>query len=85
VRVRAARCADGWRVEVADNGRGIPVDRREEAFELLAQVHPHGTVAGGSGIGLATCRRIVTAHGGVIGIGEGLDGGIAVWFTLPPA
>ena len=85
VRVRAARCADGWRVEVADNGRGIPVDRREEAFELLAQVHPHGTVAGGSGIGLATCRRIVTAHGGVIGIGEGLDGGIAVWFTLPTA
>jgi signal transduction histidine kinase len=84
VRVRARRCPDHWRVEIADNGRGIPVDRRAEAFELLAQVHPHGTVTGGSGIGLATCRRIVGAHGGSIGIGDGVDGGIAVWFTLPP-
>jgi signal transduction histidine kinase len=84
VRVRARRCPDHWRVEIADNGRGIPVDRRAEAFELLAQVHPHGTVTGGSGIGLATCRRIVNAHGGGIGIDDGVDGGIAVWFTLPP-
>jgi signal transduction histidine kinase len=84
LRIRARRCADRWRVEVADNGRGIPVDRREAAFELLAQVHPHGTVEGGSGIGLATCRRIVAAHGGTIGISDGIDGGITVWFVLPP-
>jgi signal transduction histidine kinase len=84
LRVRAERCADLWRVEISDNGRGIPADRREEAFALLAQVHPHGSVAGGSGIGLATCRRIVNAHGGSIGISDGIDGGIAVWFTLPP-
>src|SRR4051794_37852119 len=83
LRVRARRCPDHWRIEVADNGRGIPVDRREEAFELLAQVHPHGTVAGGSGIGLATCRRIVNAHGGTIGTSDGVEGGITVWFTLP--
>jgi len=47
-------------------------------------VHAHGTVAGGSGIGLATCRRIVTAHGGSIGISDGIEGGVTVWFTLPP-
>jgi signal transduction histidine kinase len=84
LRVRAHRGPDHWRVEIADNGRGVPAGRREEAFELLAQVHPHGTVTGGSGIGLATCRRIVTAHGGTIGMGDGIDGGVAVWFTLPP-
>jgi signal transduction histidine kinase len=84
LRIGARRCPDHWRVEIADNGLGIPVTRREEAFELLAQVHPHGTVAGGSGIGLATCRRIVAAHGGSIGIDDGVDGGITVWFTLPP-
>lgn len=84
LRVRAERCPNHWRVEIADNGRGIPVDRREEAFALLAQVHAHGTVAGGSGIGLATCRRIVTAHGGSIGISDGIEGGVTVWFTLPP-
>jgi signal transduction histidine kinase len=69
---------DHWRVEIADNGRGIPAGRREEAFSLLAQVHPHGTVEGGFGIGLATCRRIVNAHGGSISISDGIDGGVAV-------
>ena len=84
MRIRARRCPGHWRIEIADNGRGIPASRREEAFSLLAQVHPHGTVPGGSGIGLATCRRIVAAHGGSIGIDDGVDGGVAVWFTLPP-
>lgn len=85
LRIRSRRCTDHWRVEIADNGRGIPADLREEAFSLLTQVHPHGTVEGGSGIGLATCRRIVTAHGGGIGISDGIEGGVTVWFTLPLA
>jgi signal transduction histidine kinase len=85
VRIRAQRCGDRWRIEIADNGRGIPPDRREEAFSLLTQVHPHGSVDGGSGIGPATCRRIVSAHAGTIGISDGIDGGVTVWFTLPAA
>jgi len=48
-------------------------------------VHEHGTVEGGSGIGLATCRRIVTAHGGTIGMDDGIDGGLTVWFTVSAA
>lgn len=37
----------------------------------------------GVGIGLATCERIIGAHGGSIGISDGVDGGISVWFTVP--
>jgi signal transduction histidine kinase len=37
----------------------------------------------GSGIGLATCRRVIEAHGGRIWIDEGADGGVAVHLTLP--
>ncbi|MFC5138147.1 ATP-binding protein [Actinomycetospora rhizophila] len=85
LRLRAQARDERWLIEIADNGRGIPTAQREEAFTLLRQVHDHGTVPGGSGIGLATCRRIVAAHGGTIGIGDGVDGGIAVWFTLPAA
>ncbi|MFD1148641.1 sensor histidine kinase [Saccharothrix hoggarensis] len=85
VRIRAEPCGEVVRVEIADNGRGIPPARREEAFALLSQVHQHGTVEGGAGIGLATCRRIVTAHGGTIGLTDGIDGGLTVWFTLPTA
>ncbi|MHA6793628.1 sensor histidine kinase [Pseudonocardia bannensis] len=83
LRIRAEREGDLWRIEVADNGVGVPPDRREDAFTLLTQVHELGAVPGGNGIGLATCRRIVNAHGGSIGITDGIDGGAAVWFTLP--
>jgi signal transduction histidine kinase len=85
LRLRAQARDERWLIEIADNGRGIPAARRDEAFTLLRQVHDHGTVGGGTGIGLATCRRIVAAHGGTIGIGDGVDGGVAVWFTLPAA
>lgn len=85
LRVRARPAGDRWVVEIADNGRGVPPARREEAFALLRQVHEPGTVDGGSGIGLATCRRIVTAHGGTIALDDGLDGGTTVRITLPSA
>jgi signal transduction histidine kinase len=85
LRARGRPAGDRWEVEIADNGRGVPPERREEAFALLRQVHEPGTVAGGSGIGLATCRRVVTAHGGTIGLDDGIDGGTAVRITLPAA
>jgi signal transduction histidine kinase len=80
VAVSAARDDDGWRIEVADNGRGIPPDQRESAFAL----HARGDRSvEGFGIGLATARRAVEAHGGRIGIDGRDGGGTRVWFTLP--
>ena len=37
----------------------------------------------GHGIGLATVRRIVDAHGGQIGLAETPGGGTTAWFELP--
>ena len=85
LRARSRPADDRWVVEIADNGIGVPVSRREEAFTLLRQVHEPGTVAGGSGIGLATCRRVVAAHGGTVALEDGIDGGTAVRITLPAA
>lgn len=81
VQVRAARDDGGWRVEVVDNGRGVPAERRTEVFQPLARLDGAGD--GHSGLGLATCRRIVRAHGGRIGLADGVDGGTTAWFTLP--
>ncbi|TQS45807.1 GAF domain-containing sensor histidine kinase [Cryptosporangium phraense] len=82
--VSAAPQGDHWLIRVADNGIGIPPDRREQAFALLSRVHDESArEIAGNGIGLATCKRIVTAHGGDIGLADSPGGGTTVWFTLP--
>jgi two-component system, OmpR family, sensor histidine kinase KdpD len=37
----------------------------------------------GSGIGLATCHRILADHGGTLEINDGPDGGTSVIATFP--
>lgn len=69
-----------WRVEVADRGPGVPAEDRERIFDPLVRLDRR---IGGSGIGLATCRRIVEAHHGRIGVADNPGGGAIVWFELP--
>lgn len=76
-----AHALDGrHRIEVRDRGRGIPADQRERVFAPLARLDK--SVAG-LGIGLATCRRIVEAHGGRMGLDERAGGGSVFWFEVP--
>jgi len=80
IEVSAARVAGGWRIEVADHGIGIAPEHRERVFEPLARVDQR---VPGHGIGLATVRRIVDAHGGRIGLAETPGGGTTAWLELP--
>jgi signal transduction histidine kinase len=80
VRVRAWPTDAGWRVEVVDNGRGVPADQLKWIFAPRARVDES---VDGSGIGLATCRFIVEAHGGRIGVESAPSGGTTAWFELP--
>jgi signal transduction histidine kinase len=73
----------GWVVAVADQGRGIPPEDRERVFGMFTRLE--GAPAGGSGIGLATCTRIVEQHHGRIWIEETPGGGVTVRFFLPNA
>lgn len=80
VQVNARGVNRAWRVEVVDNGRGIDPEERERVFEPLARI---GDDVEGSGIGLATCRRIIGAHGGAIGLDVSPSEGSKFWFELP--
>ncbi len=80
VEVSAERLPAGWWIGVADRGSGIPEGDRDRAFEPLVRLDRSQR---GSGIGLATCHRIVEAHGGRMGIGDHEGGGSVVWFELP--
>lgn len=78
----AAAVRDGiFEVSVANAGAGFPAGRLEEVFEIFVR----GTqepAAPGTGIGLAVCKAIVTAHGGSI-VAENEPGLARVRFTLP--
>jgi signal transduction histidine kinase len=80
VTVTARPVETGWRLEVSDNGPGIPPADRERVLEPMVR----GTSkVDGIGLGLAICARVVRAHGGDIGVGTGPDGGASVWLDLP--
>ena len=81
VQVGARSVGDVVRVEVADNGRGVP-DELDLAALLDPLVRGDATVPG-AGLGLATCRRIASAHGGRLGLERRPEGGLLVWFELP--
>ncbi|WP_244927504.1 GAF domain-containing sensor histidine kinase [Nocardioides sp. W7] len=80
IEIGALRQGDRWRIQVCDHGRGIAPEQRDRVFQPLARVDES---VEGSGIGLATCRRIVEAHGGQIGLDASPDGGTCAWFELP--
>jgi signal transduction histidine kinase len=70
-----------WVVSVADNGQGFDSRYAEQIFLPFKRLH--GSDTPGSGIGLATCKRIVERIGGRIWA-EAVPGkGATFYFTLP--
>ena len=68
-------------VTVKNAGAGFPPERIAQVFELFVRGEAETPVAG-TGMGLAICKAIVSAHGGAIGA-ENLTDGACVRFTLP--
>jgi signal transduction histidine kinase len=82
VDVGAARDGDSWRFTVADNGLGIDPEHADRVFGMFERLHGEDRY-GGTGIGLAICKRIVERHGGRIWCEPVRTGGTAFHFTLP--
>ena len=62
-----------FRIEVRDNGPGIPAERREDVFLPFYTTHK-----GGSGVGLSFARQVALAHGGSISAGDSPEGGASI-------
>ncbi|WP_370326277.1 CHASE domain-containing protein [Euzebya sp.] len=82
VQVSAVRDGRIWRLDVADNGIGIAEADREVVFEAFRRIHSREEYEG-TGIGLAICASVVTAHGGTIHIEDGIDGGTRFTVEIP--
>jgi nitrogen fixation/metabolism regulation signal transduction histidine kinase len=65
------------RIEVRDNGPGIPEDRREDIFLPFYTTHK-----GGSGVGLSFARQVALAHGGSICALDAPEGGANIRIVI---
>jgi two-component system, OmpR family, sensor histidine kinase KdpD len=70
------------RIDVADQGPGIPADQRERVFDKFFRL-PGSRRTGGSGLGLAICRAIVQLHEGTIQVAERPGGGSLFRASIP--
>lgn len=69
-------------ISVADNGIGFKQEYAEKVFKMFERLHSRSEY-GGSGIGLAICRRIVERHGGAISALSSLGEGATFRVDLP--
>lgn len=81
IEVEARREGEFWAFSVKDNGIGIDPQYRERIFVIFQRLHGVGKY-GGSGIGLAICRRIVHRHGGSLSFESTPGEGTTFHFTL---
>ncbi|MGL4485122.1 MAG: sensor histidine kinase [Anaerovoracaceae bacterium] len=71
-------------LKVQDNGIGISKENLPQIFEHLYRVdESRSRTSGGSGIGLAVVKAIVTAHGGKIEVASEIEKGSIFTVTLP--
>ena len=82
--ISAQNSTDGVEFSVADNGNGIPEAVKEKVFEMFYT--GDNAVADSRrslGLGLALCRSIVAAHGGVLKVSDNHPHGAVFSFVLP--
>ena len=75
---------DNLRIEVRDDGPGIPSDKLEQVFEPFFRLEgSRSRETGGHGLGLSIARSIVRAHGGDIFLENRTDGGLVAALVVP--
>jgi signal transduction histidine kinase len=73
---------DKWLITMSDNGIGIAPEFVDKVFVIFQRLHGRDAY-GGTGIGLALCKKIVEHHGGTIWIDTNYTEGTRFRFTLP--
>src|SRR5712664_1117583 len=85
IEVAARLVEDRVRVEVRDNGPGIPPEEQKRIFEAFYRLRESGKKTEGTGLGLAITHRLVELHGGELDLESQIGQGSCFHFCLPVA
>jgi signal transduction histidine kinase len=81
--VRVEVQKDLLRVEVRDNGPGIPIEDQARLFQEFVRLSKGKGQPIGTGLGLSIVRRIAEAHDGQVGVESSPGQGSTFFLTLP--
>jgi signal transduction histidine kinase/DNA-binding response OmpR family regulator len=83
IELAARLVQDKVRVEVRDNGPGIPPEEQQRIFEAFYRLRESGKKTEGTGLGLAITHRLVDLHGGELSLESQVGQGSCFYFSLP--
>ena len=81
VQISCVDTGSHWQFVVEDNGIGIAKEYWSSVFDLFKRLHGREEFSG-TGMGLATCKKIVTVHNGAIWVESEEGKGSRFYFTI---
>jgi signal transduction histidine kinase len=84
IRMSVISQGDGAKIEISDDGPGIPQDKQPRIFEKFSQAGREGA-PNSSGLGLCFCKHAIEVQGGSISFRSGEGEGTTFTLFLPVA
>lgn len=84
IKVQISTVNDKAKIEVIDQGQGIPKDELEKVFQAYQTTSVKSTAGEKStGLGLSIVTKVIEAHGGTYGVTSKVGVGSVFWIALP--